>query len=155
MAEEDEGGFEFSTYIIGGIAITIVMLLLLPMLFVIGKSTAYSAYEEEELYQVSDMRESLGSEGEGYFIANTMSTPMLVNDWKDPHRTMLLIIAPEKPIDETEADAIYDFVTQKGGKVIVAADGTNANRLAAKFGVTYFGFPLQDENQHYLSLIHI
>ena len=150
MAEEDEGGFEFSTYIIGAIAITIVMLLLLPMLFVIGKSTAFSAYEEEELYQVSDMRESLGSGGEGYFIANTMSTPMLVNDWKDPHRTMLLIIAPEKPIDETEADAIYDFVTEKGGKVIVAADGTNANRLAAKFGVTYFGFPLQDENQHYL-----
>ena len=114
MAEEDEGGFEFSTYIIGAIAITVVMLLLLPMLFVIGKSTAYSAYEQEELYQISDMRESLGSDGEGYFIANTMSTPMLVNDWKDPHRTMLLIIAPEKPIDETEADAIYDFVTEKG-----------------------------------------
>ena len=49
MAEEDEGGFEFSTYIIGAIAITIVMLLLLPMLVVIGKSTAYSAYEQEEL----------------------------------------------------------------------------------------------------------
>ena len=152
MAEDEGGGFEFSTYIIGAIAVTVVLLLLLPMLFVIGKSTAYSAYEDQELYQVSDMRESLSSEGdgEGYFIANTMSTPMLVNDWKDPHRTMLLIIAPEKPIDETEADAIYDFVTQKGGKVIVAADGTNANRLASKFGVTYFGFPLQDENQHYL-----
>ena len=152
MAEDERGGFEFSTYIIGAIAVTVVLLLLLPMLFVIGKSTAYSAYENQELYQVSDMRESLSSEGdgEGYFIANTMSTPMLVNDWKDPHRTMLLIIAPEKPIDETEADAIYDFVTQKGGKVIVAADGTNANRLASKFGVTYFGFPLQDENQHYL-----
>ena len=150
MAEDDEGGFEFGTYIIGSIAVTIVLLLLLPMLFVIGKSTAYSAYEDEELYQVSDMRESLGPDGEDYFIANTMSTPMLVNDWKDPHRTMLLVIAPEKPIDETEADAIYDFVTQKGGKVIVAADGTNANRLASKFGVTYFGFPLQDENQHYL-----
>ena len=136
MAEEDEGSFQFGTYIVGAIAVTIVMLLLLPMLFVIGKSTAYSAYEEEELYQISDMRESLGADGEGYFIANTMSTPMLVNDWKDPHRTMLLIIAPEKPIDETEADAIYDFVTQKGGKVIVAADGTNANRLASKFGVT-------------------
>ena len=152
MAEDERGGFEVSTYIIGAIAVTVVLLLLLPMLFVIGKSTAYSAYENQELYQVSDMRESLSSEGdgEGYFIANTMSTPMLVNDWKDPHRTMLLIIAPEKPIDETEADAIYDFVTQKGGKVIVAADGTNANRLASKFGVTYFGFPLQDENQHYL-----
>ena len=73
MAEDEEGGFEFSTYIIGAIAVTVVLLLLLPMLFVIGKSTAYSAYENLELYQVSDMRESLSSEGdgEGYFIANS------------------------------------------------------------------------------------
>ena len=26
----------------------------------------------------------------GYTIANTMSTPMLVNDWKEPHRTLLV-----------------------------------------------------------------
>ena len=45
---------------------------------------------------------------------------MLVNDWKKPHLTMLLIVGPEKPIDETEAQAIYDFVTKEGGKVIVA-----------------------------------
>ncbi len=150
MADEGKREIQFATYIIGAIAITAVLLLLLPMLFVMGKSTAYSAYEEEELYQLSDMRGTLDDDGDGYFIANTMSTPMLVNDWKDPHRTMLLIIAPEKPIDETEADAIYNFVTEKGGKVIVAADGTNANRLASKFGVTYFGHPLNDENQHWL-----
>ena len=157
MADEAKEEVQFATYVVGSLAITIVLLLLLPMLFVMGKSTAYSAYEDEELYQLSDMRDSLADpddDGEdsddGYFIANTMSTPMLVNDWKDPHRTMLLIIAPEKPIDETEADAIYDFVTEKGGKVIVAADGTNANRLATKFGVTYFGHPLNDENQHWL-----
>ncbi|SVB56125.1 uncharacterized protein METZ01_LOCUS208979, partial [marine metagenome] len=150
MADEGKREVQFATYIVGAIAITAVLLLLLPMLFVMGKSTAYSAYEEEELYQLSDMRGSLDDDGDGYFIANTMSTPMLVNDWKDPHRTMLLIIAPEKPIDETEADAIYNFVTEKGGKVIVAADGTNANRLASKFGVTYFGHPLNDENQHWL-----
>ncbi len=150
MADENKREVQFATYIIGAIATTVVLLLLLPMLFVMGKSTAYSAYEEEELYQLSAMRSSLDDGGDGYFIANTMSTPMLVNDWKDPHRTMLLIIAPEKPIDETEADAIYDFVTEKGGKVIVAADGTNANRLATKFGVTFFGDPLNDENQHWL-----
>ena len=157
MTDEAKEEIKFTTYVVGSLAITIVLLLLLPMLFVMGKSTAYSAYEDEELYQLSDMRDSLADpddDGEdsddGYFIANTMSTPMLVNDWKDPHRTMLLIIAPEKPIDETEADAIYNFVTEKGGKVIVAADGTNANRLATKFGVTYFGHPLNDENQPWL-----
>ena len=56
----------------------------------------------------------------------------------------------KKPIDETAADAIYDFVTEKGGKVIVAADNTNANRLASKFGVSYFDKPLLDQNQHWL-----
>jgi hypothetical protein len=63
---------------------------------------------------------------------------------------MLVIVSPEKPIDETAADAIYDFVTEKGGKVIVAADNTNANRLASKFGVSYFDSPLLDQNQHWL-----
>ena len=48
----------------------------------------------------------------GYNVANT-SLQMLVNDWKEPHRTMLLIVAPEKPITITEADAVYDFVTKK------------------------------------------
>ena len=41
----------------------------------------------------------------------------------------LLIVGPEKPIDETEAQAIYDFVTKEGGKVVVAADNSNANTL--------------------------
>ena len=134
MADEGQREFQFSTYIIGAVSITVVLLLLLPMLFVVGKSTAYSAYEQEELYQLSDMRSSLDDGGDGYFMANTMSTPMLVNDWKDPHRTILLIIAPEKPIDETEADAIYDFVTEKGGKVIVAADGPMQTGLPRSLG---------------------
>ena len=99
MADEERREFEFSTYVIGAVSVTVVLLLLLPMLFVMGKSTAYSAYEQEELYQLSDMRSSLDDGGDGYFVANTMSTPMLVNDWKDPHRTMLLVVAPEKPID--------------------------------------------------------
>lgn len=145
---------KFSTIVLSSLSITMVLLLILPMFFVAGKSTAYSAYENGEgeilqLAQLTDMRTDLSDE-EDYFIANTMSTPMLVNDWKDPHRTMLLIIAPEKPIDETEAEEIYKFVTEKGGKVIVASDNTNANRLADKFGITFFNNYLLDENQHWV-----
>ena len=159
MAEGNEDRFDFNTIVIGSIAITVVLLLLAPMLMVIGKETSYSAYESSSLAQLSEMRCDLGDDLDGcaddsndlgYFTANTMSTPMLVNDWKDPHRTMLVIVSPEKPIDETAADAIYDFVTEKGGKVIVAADNTNANRLASKFGVSYFDKPLLDQNQHWL-----
>ena len=153
MVEGNESKFDFNTIIIGSMAVTVVLLLLAPMMMVIGKDTSYSAYESDSLAQLSEMRDDMSDPTglpDGYFIANTMSTPMLVNDWKDPHRTMLVIVSPEKPIDETAADAIYDFVTEKGGKVIVAADNTNANRLASKFGVSYFDSPLLDQNQHWL-----
>ena len=155
MSEDKSEDANFTRMVVGSVAITMVLLLILPMIFVAGKSTYYSAYTEGEggeissLAQVTDMRETMAND-EGYFIANTMSTPMLVNDWRDPHRTALMIIGPEKPIAETEADAIYDFVTNRGGKVIVAADGTNANRLAEKFGVTFFDSPLNDENQYWM-----
>ena len=159
LTEGNEDRFDFNTIVVGSIAITVVLLLLAPMLMVIGKDTSYSAYESDSLAQLSEMGCDLGDDLDqctddsndlGYFTANTMSTPMLVNDWKDPHRTMLVVVSPEKPIDETAADAIYDFVTEKGGKVIVAADNTNANRLASKFGVSYFDKPLLDQNQHWL-----
>ena len=56
--------------------------------------------------QIGDSRTTFGEDGMGYTIANTMSTPMLVNDWKDPHRTLLIIVAPEKPFDAAEASAL-------------------------------------------------
>ncbi|HJO42706.1 MAG TPA: hypothetical protein QF508_04800 [Candidatus Thalassarchaeaceae archaeon] len=154
MAPKKTEDTNFTNMVVGSISVTVVLLLILPMIFVVGKDTYYSAYSEggdtkvEALAQVTDMRNTLSDDE--YFIANTMSTPMLVNDWRDPHRTALMIIGPEKPISQTEADSIYDFVTKKGGKVIVAADGTNANRLAEKFGVTFFDAPLNDENQFWL-----
>jgi len=153
VVEENKDGWDFNTVVVASIAVTVVLLLLAPMMMVIGKDTSYSAYEKNNLAQLSEMRDDMTDPTglpNGYFIANTMSTPMLVNDWRDPHRTMLVIVSPEKPIDETAADAIYDFVTEKGGKVIVAADNTNANRLASKFGVSYFDSPLLDQNQHWL-----
>jgi len=158
MIEAKEEEKRFNRIIMISLTVTSILLLILPMFFVVGKSTTFSAYEEEEIWQVSDMRESLSGECEGqsnsdcefYFVANTMSTPMLVNDWKDPHRTLLAIIGPEKPIDETEAQEIHKFVTEMGGKVIVASDNTNANLLAKKFGVTFFDKPLLDEKQHWV-----
>jgi len=149
MPENEDEDARFNTYVISSLAVTSALLLLLPMAFVIGKETAYSAYEEDDFYQLSDMRDTFSNE-ERYFVANTMSTPMLVNDWKDPHRTLLAIIGPEKPIDDTEANEIYKFVTERGGKVIVAADNTNANRLASMFGITFFNSPMLDEKQHWV-----
>ena len=158
MAVGDEGS-RFNTVVAIALITTLLMVLLLPMAFAAGKETSYSAYEDSsDASQLSDVRTTLGPRGaqigddvesQGYNIANTISTPMLVNDWKKPHLTMLLIVGPEKPIDETEAQAIYDFVTKEGGKVVVAADNSNANTLAGMFGLTYYDAPLFDSQQMY------
>ncbi|MEC9173771.1 MAG: hypothetical protein VX804_01735, partial [Candidatus Thermoplasmatota archaeon] len=158
MAVGEEGS-RFNTVVAIALITTLLMVLLLPMAFAAGKETSYSAYEDtSDASQLSDVRTTLGPRGaqigegvesQGYNIANTISTPMLVNDWKKPHLTMLLVVGPEKPIDETEAQAIYDFVTKEGGKVIVAADNSNANTLAGMFGLTYYDAPLFDSQQMY------
>ena len=43
----------------------------------------------------------------------------------------------EKPFDNAEADALYEFVTERGGKVIIAANSTNAQTVADKFDVKF------------------
>ena len=164
MARTDSDAERFNRIVVWSLAVTAVLLLVLPMFFVLSNETYYSAYvegrdtDEEKFAQLSTMRSTLmenldkgnGEVSSGYDVANTISTPMLVNDWRDPHRSMLVIVGPEKPIDQTEARAIHNFVTESGGKVIVAAENSNANELASLFGVTFFDDPLHDENQHFL-----
>ena len=155
MSDDNSTGIKLETWLLVGFIVAMLLSTTLIIVTSADKTTVFSAYvtDEEQVVQyqqISGMRNSLGEDGMDYVIANTMSTPMLVNDWRDPHRTALMIIGPEKPIAETEADAIYDFVTNRGGKVIVASDGTNANRLAEKFGVTFFDSPLNDENQFWM-----
>ncbi|MEE3083157.1 MAG: hypothetical protein VX320_03580, partial [Candidatus Thermoplasmatota archaeon] len=147
VAEAEKENSRFGLIIASSLILTLLLTIIMPMVFSSNKDTAYSAYVDDDMAQVNLMADTLGDDGWGYSIANTMSTPMLVNDWKDPHRTMLVIVAPEKPIDETEASKIHEFVTEKGGKVIIAADNTNANRVAAKFGVTFQSAPLYDQDQ--------
>jgi len=149
-----EGGKKISleTWLKVGFAVSLLVSVLLIGLFSLNKETVFSPYEEDPDYfniQLTEMRANLGDDGTGYTVANTMSTPMLVNDWKDPHRTLLVIAAPEKPFDSAEASAIYDFVTKKGGKVILASNSTNAQLVASEFGVKYFDAPVVDPFQFY------
>ena len=145
MSDVESSGLKLETWLLVGFIVAMLLSTTLIIVASSNKDTVYSAYvtdgdEELQYQQISTMRSDLGSgEGNmGYVIANTMSTPMLVNDWREPHRTMLIIAAPEKPFDNAEADAIYDFVTENGGKVIIAANSTNAQTVADKFNVKYF-----------------
>ena len=130
---------------------SLVLSVALISLVSLDKQTVLSPYANaDDAYtdqQLTSMRTDF-SESD-FSIANTMSTPMLVNDWQDPHRTMLVIAGPEKPFDAAEASAIYDFVTKKGGKVILAANSTNAQLVADQFGVKYFGDMVLDDQRYY------
>ena len=153
MAETEKSKLSVEKKLLAGLVVSILLSTTLIVLASSSKETVFSPYVRDadgdyQYQQLTKMRDSLG-EGDGYDIYNTMSTPMLVNDWQDPHRTMLIITAPEKPFDAAEASAIYDFVTEKGGKVILAASSTNAQRVAEEFGVLFFDAPVSDSRWYY------
>jgi len=158
---EEKSGIKLESALFAGFIVTLLLSFALIAIFSSNKDTLYSAYVKEEENNLQwrqldlmadDLREATPRYLDlGYNVANSMTTPMVVNDWKEPHRTLLLIVAPEKPITITEADAIYDFVTKKGGKVIVASNNSNAQVVADKFGVTYhdaLGGLLDGENYY-------
>ena len=152
MVEEEKKKISLETWLKVGLMASLFISILLISLVSFDKETVFSPYEQDAKYyniQLTEMRANLGDEGTGYTVANTMSTPMLVNDWKDPHRTLLVIAAPEKPFDAAEASAIYDFVTKKGGKVVLASNSTNAQMVASEFGIKYFDAPVVDPFQFY------
>jgi len=162
MVEEEKKKVRLETVLFAGFVTTLLLSFILIVIASIGNETVYSAYvtdassEELQYQQLNLMADDLDSQThvtpkEGYQVYNTLSTPMLVNDWREPHRTLLTIIAPEKPIDQIEAEAIYDFVTQKGGKVIIASNGSNAQIVADQFGVKYQNaeFGLIDDRNYY------
>ena len=134
MAEENGSKISLETWLLVGFTVALLMSTILIVAVSAGKNPVYSAYITDaegdyQYQQLNLMADNLGPlPGLGYTVANTMSTPMLVNDWREPHRTLLVMISPEKPFDDAEATAIHDFVTQRGGKVILASDSANAQR---------------------------
>ena len=153
MAEEGSKGLNLESWLLVALIVTVLMAGTVITLVSAGKDVVFSPYEEVDsslsYQQITDARASYGEGGMGYTIANTMSTPMLVNDWKEPHRTLLIIAAPEKPFDAAEAAALHDFVTKKGGKVILASNSSNAQPVADLFGVKFFGDPVVDPYRYY------
>ena len=153
MAEAEKSKLSVEKKLLAGLVVSILLSTTLIVLASSSKETVFSPYVRDaegdyQYQQLTKMRDSLG-DGDGYEIYNTMSTPMLVNDWQDPHRTMLIIAGPEKPFDAAEASALHDFVTKKGGKVILAASSTNAQLVASEFGVKYFDAPVYDDQRFY------
>ena len=96
MAEEEATGVKLETWLLIGFVTAMLLSTTIIVVTSAGKDTVYSAYVTDgdttlQYQQISSMRSDLGEEGQRYVIANTMSTPMLVNDWREPHRTMLIL----------------------------------------------------------------
>lgn len=151
LADEESTKISIETWLKVGLVSSLFLSVIVISLVSWDKTTVLSPYnnaaDEYSMQQLTEMRNVV--ESNDYSIANTMSTPMLVNDWNDPHRTMLIIAGPEKPFDAAEASALHDFVTKKGGKVILAASSTNAQLVASEFGVKYFDAPVYDDQRYY------
>ena len=144
IAEAEKSGLSLEAWLMVGLIVSVLLSTVVIALVSAGKTTVFSPYQNDDEFsdqQLTLMRANLTE----FNIANTMSTPMLVNDWQEPHRTLLVIAAPEKPFDAAESAAIYDFVTKRGGKVILASNSTNAQLVAEEFGVKYFDAPVRDD----------
>ena len=105
MAEGEGSRFSLESWLMVGLISSLLLSTVVIALVSSNKETVFSPYDnspEHSDQQLTVMRSDLGDGGYNYNIANTMSTPMLVNDWKEPHRTLLVIAAPEKPFDSDQ-----------------------------------------------------
>ena len=112
MAEAEKNGLSLEAWLMVGLVVSVALSTVVIAIVSSGKTTVFSPYQNDDEYQEQQltlMRDSL----EYFNVANTMSTPMLVNDWQNPHRTLLVIAAPEKPFDAAEAETYRQWVMKR------------------------------------------
>ena len=93
MTDGEPSKVKLETWLLVGFIVALLLSTTVIVVTSADKDTVYSAYVTDadtnlQYQQISTMRASLGDEGKNYVVANTMSTPMLVNDWREPHRTL-------------------------------------------------------------------
>lgn len=74
-----------------------------------------------------------------------IGSPAILRDLKDASKALYIAVGVEKKYRASEISIIQDFV-KKGGKVIVADDAGYADDLSNKFGVTFYGGDMWDQN---------
>ena len=102
MADEGSKGLNLESWLLVALIVTVLMAGTVITLVSAGKEVVFSPYEEVDsslsYQQITDARASFGEDGMGYTLANTMSPPMLVNDWTEPPSTLLIIAAPDNTL---------------------------------------------------------
>jgi len=83
-------------------------------------------------------------EDEGYTLERLLTTPALLLDEGDPKDVLYISLGRGRPFSPTEVQDLTKFHS-KGGKVLVAEDGTMASDLSNGFDVDYLDGQLYDE----------
>ena len=165
MSEEQKSKLSLEAWLMVGFVVSLLLSTVIIAVVSAGKDTVFSPYDNDSEYsnqQLTEMRSDLG-EGEtnsnnplnglGFTIANTMSTPMLVNDWKDPHRTLLVIAAPEKPFDAEEVKQQMGIAREKMEQYKSMAQFLGKKRYTAENVTAYFN-DVFGKNSRNASLAH-
>ena len=114
------------------------------------ETTQLSAYSTG-WNQLSEFREciktynSSGKKAAGRLsVLSLVSTPALLNV-VEPKNSLFVVIGVEKEYTKSECDIIESFVSN-GGRAVIADDGGLGNTLSNRFGVSFYGKPLLDNN---------
>src|SRR5581483_8606984 len=83
----------------------------------------------------------------GADVRDVVSTPSLLADVKEPQKTLLMIVGPERRYDEAESDAILDFLHQ-GGRVLLADEGGFGTVIAREAGYAFDSSRVLDTRNH-------
>jgi len=100
---------------------------------------------DERNWEQLDKFEQLVSGQSNIEALSIVGSPAILRDVKEPTKALYIAVGIEKKYRAAEITIIQDFV-RKGGKAIVADDSGYADDLSNKFGVTFYGGTMWDEN---------
>ena len=125
-----------------GIGLVAIVLFLSAILYPVYQSPirepSFGAYEDN-WNGLSVLQERLG-----YNNRTIVTTPLMLDEVKDPAECALVVVGVQKEYSSIECDAIVSFV-DSGGKLILANDNDLANSLSTRFGVKFYTDRVLDE----------
>jgi hypothetical protein len=105
---------------------------------------AFPATTDRSWEQISKVEELVAGQSNTE-VLTIVGSPSILNGVKDPSKELYIAVGVEQKYRTAEITAIQDFV-KKGGKVIVADDKGYADDISNKFGVTFYGGTMWDQN---------
>ncbi len=107
-----------------------------------GPERQLSAYGDDTR-DASRVRTALAADG--YPTGNIQTSPHLLGGVENPSRYAVLVLGVEEAYRSSEVDAIEAFV-RDGGRVVLADDFGSGNSVANRFGVSFDGVVLSDDD---------